>query len=823
MAEQTFGFMDGSQYNVQGQQLKPASSPVPTATVPPPSVVTSQPARQATQKNVGQLSMSEQMLQQPAQVSPTALQSVYGKRSDLQALYNPDGTAKDPNNPSIAGVPTLQDWASKYGSQEEESLKPFQLNIGNTGSPATDKVVETINTKLKAALEADGFLSPADQELLQKVQSTSDSELPLLSQARSAADNEDYRSLNKLMEQVQTLRNDRTAMTSKLLESLNMGETERAYTERLKQQVQGSRSKELEYEKEQLDIENKVMPMIRIQLQQASGEKYRILERKAEALEQMATAENLQALTQQRQLATQTLTTALELNQQDITNTLGIAAEFRQIAKEQRDEARQTIGDIIQFSDGKSFTELDDESKAAVIEATANSPITLGMVRNALGSANRAFAKENGIAEPFFFAPDGKTIISAQTGEAFTNEQEFFEAGGAQDFSNVGVPRVAKYTKDQIFGSPEEGYSYIDPYTGEVTEVTSGDMLTKYKRQLEIQKLENDLNGVVPPQDAIKYETDLRKEFNGLAVVKEYNTVNQSYNNINSAYSEAVSKGKDGKSKAAADQVLIVAFNKMIDPNSVVRETEFARSTEGQSIMNRLKGKADQALQGGVALSDEDRKAIVDATAKLYQSYQKSYANTANEYRGYAQDYGVDPDRVVKGETPTLSQLMQVPEYRDAVREMQKAGVTDLDVIYEALTGGTSSLKGKGGISATSPIAPVARKYPEGYNGGQCGDFAHKIVEFPSVGDSKAEKIKSIQKYGIPASQWRRQARAGDVVITGENPTYGHVFVINEILPNGKARVTESNYKQSNKVSHDRIISLNDPIIYGAIRGQLKI
>lgn len=128
--------------------------------------------------------------------------------------------------------------------------------------------------------------------------------------------------------------------------------------------------------------------------------------------------------------------------------------------------------------------------------------------------------------------------------------------------------------------------------------------------------------------------------------------------------------------------------------------------------------------------------------------------------------------------------------------------------------------------SQTSLKGHISSVYPQGSTGGQCGDFAHKLVDFPSVGDSKSEKIASVQKFGIPADQWRNDPQVGDVIITNENPTYGHVAVINKIFPDGSIQLSESNYRQKTlgreKVSHDRIISINSPKIYGAIRGDLK-
>lgn len=117
----------------------------------------------------------------------------------------------------------------------------------------------------------------------------------------------------------------------------------------------------------------------------------------------------------------------------------------------------------------------------------------------------------------------------------------------------------------------------------------------------------------------------------------------------------------------------------------------------------------------------------------------------------------------------------------------------------------------------------VAKQYPEGSSGGQCTTFLHKLVDFPSIGDEKNQKIQSVYKFGIPVDQWKGKEKIGDVVVSGDNKKNGHTYMINELLPGRMARVTESNYHGDEKVTNNRIVSLDSPLIYGAIRGPLKI
>lgn len=141
-------------------------------------------------------------------------------------------------------------------------------------------------------------------------------------------------------------------------------------------------------------------------------------------------------------------------------------------------------------------------------------------------------------------------------------------------------------------------------------------------------------------------ETGLRKEFNGLKVVQDATQVQNSFNQINSAYTQALGSTADESSKAAADQALVISFNKMLDPGSVVREGEFARSTEGQSLINQWKGKVEKLEQGGVGLTDGDRASIVNLTRVLYADYIKTHNNKAYEFRQNTVRQGGDPDYV---------------------------------------------------------------------------------------------------------------------------------------------------------------------------------
>lgn len=203
--------------------------------------------------------------------------------------------------------------------------------------------------------------------------------------------------------------------------------------------------------------------------------------------------------------------------------------------------------------------------------------------------------------------------------------------------------------------------------------------------------------------EVIKMETDLRKEFNTLPVVKDYNAIKQSTNLINSAYQEALKAGQNNQSKAAADQTLITGFNKMLDPTSVVREGEYARSVQGQSLMAQLQGKAQAALQGGTGLTDEDRSQILSMTKRLFSDYQKLYDDKVDEYRSYVDDFGGNADKIAQ---PTLRGMSKYLGYGETELD-EVIRLKGEDVVRDMLQEKYKSKKSSGG--GGTPIASNAK------------------------------------------------------------------------------------------------------------------
>jgi hypothetical protein len=185
-----------------------------------------------------------------------------------------------------------------------------------------------------------------------------------------------------------------------------------------------------------------------------------------------------------------------------------------------------------------------------------------------------------------------------------------------------------KPQKFQLVGSTKEGkpVSY-DSSTGKYT--VDGQ---EYTGEVKPRTVNQDV--------AIREATSLRKEFNALPEVKNFSDIRQKYDVIG----EAVKKGITSGNKVAVDQAIITMFNKMMDPQSVVRESEYARTPSDLAMMNRIRGLGNKIAQGGAGLTKDDRKAIFEMSQKFMEASERKYRERLHEYKGYMASYGLDPN-----------------------------------------------------------------------------------------------------------------------------------------------------------------------------------
>lgn len=135
-----------------------------------------------------------------------------------------------------------------------------------------------------------------------------------------------------------------------------------------------------------------------------------------------------------------------------------------------------------------------------------------------------------------------------------------------------------------------------------------------------------------------------RKEFYALPVVSRFSDLNNSYTGLQSTYDQYKSGTID---KGIVDQGLTIMFNKMLDPGSVVREGEYARTAAGQAAITRAQEAVKQLSGGGGGISDKTREDMVNLAKTLYNGGQQEFNRQAKFYVDYADELGTTPEALL--------------------------------------------------------------------------------------------------------------------------------------------------------------------------------
>jgi hypothetical protein len=177
-----------------------------------------------------------------------------------------------------------------------------------------------------------------------------------------------------------------------------------------------------------------------------------------------------------------------------------------------------------------------------------------------------------------------------------------------------------------------------------LTKAQTGSALAQARKlslesQIAVLELEALKAGTPDPAKAFDQEEKLRKEFQ--ARTKVYGELGTTYSNI-----ESSAKVKTGP----GDIALITGFMKMLDPGSVVRETEFATARDTAGLYTRLENSLKKA-ESGQFLQPKQREEFVNLAKQYLDSAQKKAGDDRKALGVVVKNYKLNPDNVFGPET----------------------------------------------------------------------------------------------------------------------------------------------------------------------------
>jgi hypothetical protein len=142
----------------------------------------------------------------------------------------------------------------------------------------------------------------------------------------------------------------------------------------------------------------------------------------------------------------------------------------------------------------------------------------------------------------------------------------------------------------------------------------------------------------------VKAAADLRGEFDNHQEVKTFNQISEGYNRVLGAVQQRIAD--PNTVSPAADIALVFGLMKMLDPPSVVRESEQADARNAGGVPERIRNTYNKLLTGEF-LTDSQRQDFVNQANAQYKASRGRVEGLSKRYQKLAERQGLDPEDVV--------------------------------------------------------------------------------------------------------------------------------------------------------------------------------
>lgn len=303
------------------------------------------------------------------------------------------------------------------------------------------------------------------------------------------------------------------------------------------------------------------------------------------------------------------------------------------------------LGDLL--IGGSAFTSagLPATVAALAIKKTAEAPVTAQLAGSAIQNVGKVIEKLPQTSLPA--AGVVGNIISGNVGSAVANPQS--EAGTVDNNANQTYNEANKTPE---YNAAHSGNTIAqndpavingmqqdipDPFRGMTKQqvlrlaVASGAKKSDLEEIAYYYDIVSEQKGGVISEETRKIAGELRNEYISRTKENGYIQAINGFRKVNTT-----------PASPAGDLSLIFAYMKMLDPTSVVRESEQELAQNATSLPGRLQNYAMQ-VANGKKLNDAQRQEFRDAAGVLFEQYSATQSQIDNLYSGFAGQYGVDP------------------------------------------------------------------------------------------------------------------------------------------------------------------------------------
>jgi hypothetical protein len=170
-------------------------------------------------------------------------------------------------------------------------------------------------------------------------------------------------------------------------------------------------------------------------------------------------------------------------------------------------------------------------------------------------------------------------------------------------------------------------------------------------------------------EKGFKHSVDLANAFKQEPIYKAHQEVTSAYGQIRAALENP---------SGASDLAAATKFMKLLDPGSVVRESELVMAMSTSGMLDRMANYANMVISGQ-KLTATQRKQFRDMTDKLFEESRSLYNQKRNQYKTVAEKYKLDAEIIPAESNPRVSVGENIDWSKATDADVLKAiGVTPL-------------------------------------------------------------------------------------------------------------------------------------------------